>query len=60
MTAVETHKGIIIREFDVPCTPFVWTDDDRDGHGVAEAVDEARAQIDHHWSRVVREVKRLP
>lgn len=60
MSAVEDYKGITIREFDVPCTPFVWTDDVRDGHGVAESIEQARQQIDAHWSRIVQQAEPLP
>lgn len=48
------HRGIHIRRFDVPCTPFVWTDDATDGHGTAETLDEARAQIDRHLDAMER------
>jgi hypothetical protein len=47
------HRGIPIRTFDVPCTPFVWVHEETDGHGTAETLDEARAQIDRHLSGLV-------
>jgi hypothetical protein len=45
-----THRGIPIRTFDVPCTPFVWVHEETDGHGTAETLKEARDQIDRHLS----------
>ncbi|MCT4334266.1 hypothetical protein MU516_15480 [Paracoccus sp. YLB-12] len=49
-----THRGIPIRTFDVPCTPFVWVHEETDGHGTAESLQEARAQIDRHLSALAR------
>lgn len=46
--SAETHRGIEIRTFDIPCTPFVWVHEETDGHGIAETLDEARKQIDQH------------
>lgn len=51
MTGPVTHHGIEIREFDVPCTPYVWTHDETDGHGTAETLEQACAQIDAHLAR---------
>lgn len=45
MTAETTYRGIAIRTFDVPCTPYVWVHDEGDMHGVAATLDEARRQI---------------
>lgn len=45
-----TYRGIEIRTFDIPCTPFVWVHEETDGHGTAETLQEARAQIDRHLS----------
>lgn len=42
------HRGIQITRFDVPCTPFVWVHCETDGHGQAETVEDAKAQIDAH------------
>lgn len=46
-----SHRGIPIRRFDVPCTPYVWTHDESDGHNTAETLDQARAQIDAHLAK---------
>lgn len=46
------YKGVIIRTFEVPCTPFVWTHDELDGHGQAETLEQAKAQIDAHLKLV--------
>lgn len=48
MPAPVTHRGIKIRSFDVPCTPFVWVHDETDGYGTAETIEEAIEQIDSH------------
>ena len=50
-----THRGIEIRQFDVPCTPFVWSHDETDGYGTAETLAEARAQIDAHLAQLQTE-----
>ncbi|WDA11431.1 hypothetical protein [Paracoccus marcusii] len=51
MTQPVIHRGITIRQFEVPCTPYVWTHDETDGHGTAETLDQARAQIDAHLAK---------
>ena len=48
MTAEVTYRGIAIRTFDIPCTPFVWVDDEGDAHGEAPTLDEAKRQIGRH------------
>lgn len=50
MSAPVEYRGIPIRTFDVPSTPFVWVHEESDGHGSAETLDEACAQIDRHLS----------
>lgn len=60
MSLVETYRGIDIRRFDVPCTPLAWVHEEQNGHGLAETIEQARAQIDQHWSRIVREVEPMP
>ncbi|MDS9467322.1 hypothetical protein RGQ15_07010 [Paracoccus sp. MBLB3053] len=42
------YRGIDIRKYDVPCTPWVWTSCETDGLGSAETLDEAQEQIDRH------------
>ncbi|WP_411839218.1 hypothetical protein [Paracoccus sp. ME4] len=49
------HRGIEIRQFDVPCTPFVWSHDETDGYGTAETLAEARTQIDAHLAQLQTE-----
>lgn len=46
MGDVVMHRGIAIRTFDVPCTPFVWTDDRTGAADLAETLEQARQQID--------------
>lgn len=53
MTASTTHRGIEIVQLDVPSTPFVWFHDETDGHGEADTVEEAQAQIDAHLRSAV-------
>ncbi|WP_265499916.1 hypothetical protein [Paracoccus beibuensis] len=48
----QTYRGIQIRQFDVPCTPYVWTHDETNGHDMAETLKEARAQIDRHLDQL--------
>lgn len=48
--APATYRGIEIRTFDIPCTPFVWVHEETDGHGTAETLQEAHQQIDRHLS----------
>ena len=48
------YRGIIIRTFEVPCTPYVWRHDELDGGGTAETLEEAQAQIDRHMHLVER------
>lgn len=50
MSGETTHRGVAIRSFDIPCTPFVWVHDETDGHGTAETLEEARQQIDRHFA----------
>ena len=51
MTQPVVHRGITIHQFDIPYTPYVWTHDETDGHGTAETLDQARAQIDAHVAK---------
>ena len=48
------YRGIIIRTFEVPCTPYVWRHDELDGGGTAETLEEAKDQIDKHMRLVQR------
>lgn len=48
------YRGVTIRTFEVPCTPFVWIHDELDGHGSAPTLDQAQAQIDRHLELVAR------
>lgn len=50
MSAPVEYRGIPIRTFDVSSAPFVWVHEETDGHGTAETLDEACAQIDRHLS----------
>lgn len=52
MTAPVTHRGIEIRRYDVPCTPWVWSHCETDGYGTADTIAEAREQIDRHLELV--------
>lgn len=46
------YRDVIIRTYDVPCTPYVWTHDELDGHGQAETIEKAKRQIDRHLALV--------
>ena len=48
------YRGVTIRVYEVPCTPYVWTHDELDGGGTAETLEEAQAQIDRHMHLVER------
>lgn len=45
------YRGIEIRRFDVPCTPWVWTHCEADACDMAETLKEAQAQIDRRLGR---------
>ncbi|MBK4215806.1 hypothetical protein JJJ17_07710 [Paracoccus caeni] len=48
MNAPMVHRGVEIVRLDVPSTPFVWFNDETEGHGEANSVEEAIAQINAH------------
>lgn len=48
------YRGVTIRVYEVPCTPYVWTHDELDGGGTAETLEEAKDQIDRHLQLVAR------
>ena len=48
------YRGVTIRVYEVPCTPYVWTHDELDGGGTAETLEEAKDQIDKHMRLVQR------
>lgn len=45
------YRGIEIRRFDVPHTPWVWTHCEGDASDTAETLEEAQAQIDRLLDR---------
>lgn len=46
------YRGIRIRTYEVPCTPFVWLHDELDGYGCAPTLEQAKEQIDRHLQLV--------
>lgn len=48
------YRGVIIRTYEVPCTPYVWQHDELDGSGTAETLEEAQRQIDRHLRLIQR------
>lgn len=40
------HRGITIRQFELPGRPLCWSDDQHSLGGIANSLDEARGQID--------------
>ena len=52
MTVIATHRGILIRQSEVPGAPIEWTHCEADAHGMAETVDGAIRQINTHLGSV--------
>lgn len=51
MTIIATHRGIQIRQSEVPDAPLEWTDEERDTRGISATIELAKAQIDLHLAR---------
>lgn len=51
MTRPVKYRGVGVRQFDVLCTPDVWTHDETHGHGTADTLEQARAQINAHLAK---------
>ena len=42
------HRGIAIRQAEVPGAPFEWTHEETDAHGMAPTLADAKRQINTH------------
>ncbi len=48
MTVICKHRGILIRQSEVPGAPFDWLHEEADAHGTAATLNDAIRQIDLH------------
>jgi len=46
------HRGISIRQAEVPGAPYEWTHEETDAHGMAPTLDDAIRQINVHLGSV--------